>query len=80
MLSATRKVAVAEAKVRAIELAMEEQDIEERGEIPGNPHAKTEERTLDWVQSNPNSVMQSLPEKLESKQQPETPNVPKVKD
>ena len=80
VLFATRKVAVAEAKVRAIELAMEEQEIEERGKIPGIPHAKTEERTLDWVQSNPNSVTQSLPEKLESKQQPETPKVPKVKD
>ena len=80
VLSATRKVAVAEAKVRAIELAMEEQEIEERGEIPGIPHAKTEERTLDWVQSNPNSVTQSLPKKLESKQQPETPKIPKVKD
>lgn len=77
MLAATRKVAVAEAKVRAIELAMEEQEIEERGEIPGIPHAKTEERTLDWIQSNPNSVTRSLPEKLEGKQQPETP---KVKD
>ena len=80
VLSATRKVAVAEAKVRAIDLAMEEQEIEERGKIPGIPHAKTEERTLDWVQSNPNSVTQSLPKKLESKQQPETPKVPKVKD
>ena len=80
VLATTRKVAVAEAKVRAIELAMEEQEIEERGEIPGIPHAKTEERTLDWVQSNPNSVTQSLPEKLEGKQQPETPKVSKVKD
>ena len=80
MLAATRKVAVAEAKVRAIELAMEEQEIGERGEIPGIPRAKTEERTLDWVQSNPNSVTQSLPEKLESKQQPEIPKVPEVKD
>ena len=53
MLAATRKVAVAEAKVRAIELAIEEQEIQERGEIPGIPHAKTEERTLNWVHSNP---------------------------
>ena len=80
VLAATRKVAVAEAKVRAIKLAMEEQEIEERGEIPEIPHAKTEERTLDWVQSNPNSVTQSLPEKLEGKQQPETPKVSEVKD
>ena len=56
MLADSRKVAVAEAKVRAIELAMEEQEIEERSEIPGIPHAKTEGRTLDWIQSNPNSV------------------------
>lgn len=56
MLADSRKVAVAEAKVRAIQLAMEEQEIEERSEIPGIPHAMTKERTLDWIQSNPNSV------------------------
>lgn len=75
VLAANRKVAVAEAKVRAIELAMEEQEIEERREIPGIPHLKTEERTLNWVRSNPNSVTQSLPEKLENKRQLEIPRV-----
>ena len=65
VLAANRKIAVAEAKVRAIELAMEEQEIEKRREIPGIPHVKTKERTLNWVSSNPNSVTQSLPEKLE---------------
>ena len=71
MLAANRKVAVADAKLKAIELAIEEQEIEERGEIPGIPHAKTEERTLNWVHSNPNSVTQSLPQKFETKCQPE---------
>ena len=47
MLAASRKVAVAKAKVRAIEIAMEEQEIEERDEISGVPHIKIEERTLD---------------------------------
>ena len=75
MLVANRKIAVAEAKVRAIELAMEEQEIEERREIPGIPHVKTEERTLNWVRSNSNSVTQSLSEKLENKCQPEIPRV-----
>ena len=77
MLAANRKVAVADAKLKAIELAIEEQEIEERGEIPGIPHAKTEERTLNWVHSNPNSVTQSLPQKFETKCQPE---ILKVKD
>ena len=65
MLATSRKVAVAKAKVRGNELAMEEQEIEERDEMPGIPHVKTEERTLNWVRSNPNSVMQSLPKKPE---------------
>ena len=77
MLAANRKVAVANAKVKAIELAMEEQAIEERREIPGIPHVKTEERTLNWVRSNPNSVTQSQPQKFETKYQPE---IPKVKE
>ncbi|KAJ7386139.1 hypothetical protein OS493_012483 [Desmophyllum pertusum] len=77
MLAATRKVAVANAKVKAIELAMEEQEIEEKREIPGIPRDKTKERTLNWVHSNPNSVTQSLLEKFETKCQPE---IPKVKD
>ena len=80
MLAASRKVAVAEAKVRAIELAMEEQEIGERDEIPGIPHVKTEERTLNWVRSNPNSATQSLPEKPENKRQPDILKRPKVKD
>ncbi|XP_078380254.1 uncharacterized protein LOC144663213 [Oculina patagonica] len=56
---------------------MEEQDIEDRREIPGIPNLKSKERTLNWVRSNPNSVTQSLPEKFETKRQPE---IPKVKD
>ena len=60
LLAETRKVAVAEAKVRAIELAMEEQEIEERGEIPGIPHAKTKERTLDWIQSKRDPCLRNL--------------------
>ena len=75
VLAANRKVAVAKAKVRAIKLAMEEQEIEERREIPGISHVKTKERTLNWVRLNPNSVTQSLPEKLENKHQPEIPRV-----
>ena len=66
MLAASRKVAVAEAKVRAIELAMEEQEIEERREIPGIPHVKTEDRTLNWVRSNPNSVGNPRPRNLKT--------------
>ena len=77
MLAANRRVAVANAKVKAIELAMEEQEMEERCEIPGIPHVKTEERTLNWVRSNPDSVTQSLPQKFETKYQPE---IPKVKE
>lgn len=77
MLATNRKVAVADAKVKAIELAMEELEIEEKREIPGIPHDRTEGRTLNWVHSNPNSVTQSLPEKFETKCQPE---IPKVKD
>ena len=79
MLAATRKVAVAEAKVRAIELTMEEHEIQERDKIPGIPHAKTEERTLNWVHSNPNSVTQSLLEKLEDKRQPGLSRFPRSK-
>ena len=71
MLATSRKVAVAEAKVRAIELAMEEQEIEERRESPGIPHVKTKDRTLNWVCSNPNSVAQSSPKELA---------IPNVKD
>jgi len=80
MLATSRKVAVAKAKVRGIKLTMEEQEIEEREEIPGIPHVQTEEGTLNWVRSNPNSVMQSLPKKPEKKRQPDILKGPEVKD
>ena len=52
ILAANRKVAVANATLKAIEHAIEEEEIEIRCEIPEIPKVKSEVRTQDWVRSN----------------------------
>ena len=49
ILNAEKKVAVATAKLRAIDEAIEDEEIDEKKEIPGVPIAKSEDRTLNWV-------------------------------
>ena len=51
MLDANKKVAVADAKLRAIEHAMIEEETGEKCELPGIPKSEPKERTLDWVQT-----------------------------
>ena len=60
ILAANRKIAVANAKLKAIERAIEEEEIEIRCEIPEIPKVKSEVRTQDWVRSN--SVTQHPPQ------------------
>ena len=60
ILAANRKVAVANATLKAIEHAIEEEEIEIRCEIPEIPKVKSEVRTQDWVRSN--SVTQHPPQ------------------
>ena len=60
ILAANRKVAVANAKLKAIERAIEEEEIEIRCEIPEIPKVKSEVRTQDWVRAN--SVTQHPPQ------------------
>ena len=60
ILAANRKVAVANAKLKAIERAIEEKEIEIRCEIPEIPKVKSEVRTQDWVRAN--SVTQHPPQ------------------
>ena len=49
ILNAEKKVTVANAKLRVINEAIEDQEIDEKKEIPGVPIVKSEERTLNWV-------------------------------
>ena len=60
ILAANRKVAVANATLKAIEHAIEEEEIEIRCEIPEIPKVKSEVRTQDWVRAN--SVTQHPPQ------------------
>ena len=48
-LAAERKIAIADAKLKAIEKAIEEEDTGDKIEIAGIPNAKSEERTSTWL-------------------------------
>lgn len=50
-LAAERKIAIAEAKLKAIEQVMEEEDTGDKSEIACIPNAKSEERTFAWLNS-----------------------------
>ena len=50
-LAAERKIAIADAKLKAIEQAIEEEDIGDKIEIADIPNAKSEERTSTWPNS-----------------------------
>ena len=52
-LSAKKKVAVADAKLKAIEQAITEEEIGENCELPDIPNAKPEERVQQWVHTTP---------------------------
>lgn len=51
ILKAEKKVAVANAKLRAIDEAIGDEENEEDKELPRIPTAKTEERILNWVRT-----------------------------
>ena len=57
-LAAERKIAIADAKLKAIEQAIEEEDTGDKIEIPGIPNAKSEERTFTWLNSTPPEIPQ----------------------
>ena len=50
-LAAERKIAVADAKLKAIEQATDEGDTGDKIEIAGIPNSKSEERTSTWLNS-----------------------------
>ena len=50
-LAAERKIAVADAKLKAIEQATGEEDTGDKIEIAGIPNSKSEERTSTWLNS-----------------------------
>ena len=50
-LVAERKIAIADAKLKAIEQAMDEEVAGDKIEIAGIPNAKSEERTSTWLNS-----------------------------
>ena len=52
ILAANRKVAVADAKLKAIERVIEEEENETKDEISEMPKLKSEVRTEDWVRTN----------------------------
>ena len=52
ILAANRKVAVADAKLKAIERVIEEEEKESKDEISEMPKLKSEVRTEDWVRTN----------------------------
>ena len=51
ILIADKKVAIANAKLKAIEEALQEAELAERISLPGVPVVRVEERTGDWVNS-----------------------------
>ena len=53
VLAANKRVAMADAKVKAIEQAMTDVEIGENRELPGVPRVNFEERILDWVHTIP---------------------------
>ncbi|KAL9978078.1 hypothetical protein ACROYT_G015559, partial [Oculina patagonica] len=57
-LAAERKIAIADAKLKAIEQAIEEEDTDDKVEIPGIPNAKSDERTFTWLNSTPPEILQ----------------------
>ena len=52
ILAANRKVAVVDAKLKAIERVIEEEEKESKDEISEMPKLKSEVRTEDWVRTN----------------------------
>ena len=52
ILAPNRKVAVADAKLKAIERVIDEEENESKDEISEMPKLKSEIRTEDWVQTN----------------------------
>ena len=50
-LTAERKIAIADAKLKAIEQAIGEEDRGDKIEIAGIPNAKSKERTFTWLNS-----------------------------
>ena len=52
ILAANRKVAVADAKLKAIERVIDEEENESKDEISEMPKLKSEVRTEDWVRTN----------------------------
>lgn len=57
-LAAERKIAIADAKLKAIEQAIEEEDTGDKIEIAGIPNAKSEERTFTWLNSTSPEIPQ----------------------
>ena len=57
-LTAERKIAIADAKLKPIEQAIEEEDIGDKIEIAGIPNAKSEERTFTWLKSTSSETRQ----------------------
>ena len=52
ILTADKKVAIANAKLKAIEEVLQEAELAERIRLPEVPMVRVEERTGDWVNSN----------------------------
>ena len=63
ILAANRKVAVADAKLKAIERVIEEEENESKDEISEMPKLKSEVRTEDWVRTN--FTVQNPPQETE---------------
>ena len=57
-LTAERKIAIADAKLKAIKQAIEEEDIGDKIKIAGIPNAKSEERTFTWLNSTSSETRQ----------------------
>ena len=58
IITANKKVAIADAKLRAIEQALDTEQTGEKLQIAGIPKAKSDERTSTWVHSflSPNAI------------------------
>lgn len=79
ILAANRKVAIANAKLNAIEQAIEEEENGGKLEIIGVPKAKSEERTLNWVRlTTDTEIPPTVPKRINTPQQNNPERTPEV--
>ena len=78
-LTAEKKIAIPDAKLKAIEQAIGEEDTGDKIEIAGIPNAKSEERTFTWLNSKSPETLQPGNELTKQKNPFKVPEKPPAK-